>query len=233
MSVITALTAQNTTGVSAIHPVPPEFVEQQMEAVISDIGVDSVKIGMLFSPELIETVALTLIKYNIGNIVVDPVMVATSGDKLLQEDAIDAIKEFLFPIADIITPNIPEASVLLDREIKSNSDISLAAKDLAEFKSKNILVKGGHLQKDTSDDFLYLAGEERIVELKSNRIETVNTHGTGCTLSSAIASYIARGENIETSVKKAKKYINSALKAAASYKIGNGHGPVHHFHKFW
>jgi len=233
MSVITALTAQNTVGVTAIHPVPVDFVERQMEAVLSDIGTDAVKIGMLFSPELIKCVADQLRSFKIKNIVLDPVMVATSGDKLLLDDAIEALKEQLLPLADIITPNLPETEVLLGREIKSLADLAQAAEELAGLGCSNILIKGGHLQDEESDDLLYLGDEKRSVVLPGRRIVTNNTHGTGCTLSSAIASYLARGKEIEEAVRLAKEYITGAIIAGADYQIGHGHGPVHHFYKFY
>ncbi|MDD4073370.1 MAG: bifunctional hydroxymethylpyrimidine kinase/phosphomethylpyrimidine kinase [Desulfobacterales bacterium] len=232
MSVITALTAQNTMGVTGIHPVPVDFVKQQMEAVLTDIGTDAVKIGMLYSPELIETVAAQLKKFNVANIVLDPVMVAQSGDKLLRDDAIDAIKKYLLPMADIVTPHLPEASVLLGRKIRELNELEQAAKDLAKFGSRNILIKGGHLEDGTSDDLLYLGEDKRIILLKGKRVTTRNNHGTGCTLSSAIASFIAKGNDIEQAVWLAKTYITEAISAGAAYTIGHGHGPVHHFYKF-
>jgi hydroxymethylpyrimidine/phosphomethylpyrimidine kinase len=233
MSVITALTAQNTKGVTGIHAVPPDFAEKQMEAVFSDIGVDAVKIGMLYSAELIETVAQVLKKYKIDKIVLDPVMVAQSGDKLLQDNAIEAIKIHLMPLSSVVTPNLPEASVLLDRTLHGFEDIKKGAKDLCEYGSRSVLIKGGHLKDNDSTDFLYLAKEDRFVILEGERINTINNHGTGCTLSSAIASCMAKGCEIEEAVRKAKTYINEAIRAGSKYKIGHGHGPVHHFHKFW
>jgi len=233
MSVITALTAQNTKGVTGIHAVPPDFAEKQMETVFSDIGVDAVKIGMLFSAELIETVAQVLKKYKIDKIVLDPVMVAQSGDKLLKDNAIEAIKIHLMPLSMVVTPNLPEASVLLDRTLHDFEDIKKGAKDLSEYGSRSVLIKGGHLKDNDSTDFLYLGEEDRIVTLEGERINTINNHGTGCTLSSAIASCMAKGCEIEEAVRKAKTYINEAIRAGSKYKIGHGHGPVHHFHKFW
>ena len=229
MSVITALTAQNTLGVTAIHAVPVDFVAAQMDAVLSDIGADAVKIGMLFSPELIRTVADGLRRHGAKNIVLDPVMVAQSGDKLLQDEAVAAIKEHLIPLADLITPNLPEASVLLDREITSEADLSAAATDLAAMGAGNVLIKGGHLESENSDDCLYLGDEQRLVTLAGERVVTRNNHGTGCTLSSAIAAYLARGEDMETAVRLGKDYITGAIQAGAAYEIGRGNGPVHHF----
>jgi hydroxymethylpyrimidine/phosphomethylpyrimidine kinase len=229
MSVITALTAQNTLGVSAIHAVPVDFVAAQMDAVLSDIGADAVKIGMLFSPELIRTVADGLRRYEAKNIVLDPVMVAQSGDKLLQDEAVAALKQHLIPLADLITPNLPEASVLLDREILSEDDVAAAAVDLAALGAGNVLIKGGHLESENSDDCLYLGAEGRLVTLAGERVVTRNNHGTGCTLSSAIAAFLARGEDMETAVRLGKDYIAGAIQAGAAYEIGHGNGPVHHF----
>ena len=229
MSVITALTAQNTLGVSAIHAVPVDFVAAQMDAVLSDIGADAVKIGMLFSPELIRTVADGLRRYEAKNIVLDPVMVAQSGDKLLQDEAVTALKEHLIPLADLITPNLPEASVLLDRDILTEEDLAAAAVDLAALGAGNVLIKGGHLESENSDDCLYLGAEGRLVTLAGERVVTRNNHGTGCTLSSAIAAYLARGEDMETAVRLGKDYIAGAIQAGAAYEIGHGNGPVHHF----
>ena len=229
MTVITALTAQNTKGVSAIHAVPVPFVRAQLDAVLGDIGCDAVKIGMLFSPELIRTVADNLRKFDIRTSVLDPVMVAQSGDKLLQDEAVAAIKEHLIPLADLITPNLPEASVLLDREITSEADLSAAATDLAAMGAGNVLIKGGHLESENSDDCLYLGAERRLVTLAGERVVTRNNHGTGCTLSSAIAAYLARGEDMETAVRLGKDYIAGAIQAGAAYEIGRGNGPVHHF----
>lgn len=233
MSVITALTAQNTVGVSAIHAVPIDFVAAQMEAVLSDIGVDAVKIGMLFSPELIRTVADHLRKFDIRTIVLDPVMIAQSGDKLLQDEAIEALKEYLIPMAELITPNLPEASVLLGRDTFTTAAIEQATIELTSMGCRNVLIKGGHLEGEDSNDCLYLGAEKRLVIIPGQRIATRNNHGTGCTLSAAIASFIARGESIEAAVRLAKEYITGAIGAGAGYSIGHGHGPVHHFFRFF
>jgi len=232
MSVITALTAQNTVGVSGIHGVPIDFVRLQMEAVLSDIGTDAVKIGMLFSPELIATVAEQLQRFHVANIIVDPVMIAQSGDKLLQDEAIDALKSRLIPMAELITPNLPEASVLLDREITTLDMVADAARELCRLGCTNVLIKGGHLQGAVSDDCLYLGKADEMIFLPAVRIETCNNHGTGCTLSSAIASGIAKGHDVAKAVRLAKEYITGAIAAGAGYSIGKGHGPVHHFHAF-
>ncbi|MBW2706684.1 MAG: bifunctional hydroxymethylpyrimidine kinase/phosphomethylpyrimidine kinase [Deltaproteobacteria bacterium] len=233
MSVITALTAQNTQGVTAIHALPPSFAIEQMTAVFTDIGADAVKIGMLYSAELIEAISETLNKYRARNIVLDPVMVAQSGDKLLQDDAIQAIKDHLMPVADVVTPNLPEAEVLLGQKIESFEDMQRAARSLAQFGSRSVLIKGGHLEGNISTDLLYLTEEDRFVILEAERVDSRNNHGTGCTLSSAIAAYISRGSQIEDAVRKAKTYIQNAIRAGAAYKIGHGHGPVHHFFEFW
>jgi hydroxymethylpyrimidine/phosphomethylpyrimidine kinase len=233
LSVLTALTAQNTRGVTAIHAVPANFVEAQMDAVLTDIGADAIKIGMLFSAELIEVVAHGLKKHAATNVVLDPVMVAQSGDTLLQDNAITAIKEHLIPLADIITPNVPEAEVILDRKIDDISRMAEAARDLAHFGSQSVLVKGGHLAENSSTDFLYMTPKNRLIEYTAEQVDTINNHGTGCTLSSAIAAQLAHGYDIQTAVGKAKDYITSAIKTGAHYVLGKGNGPVHHFYKFW
>jgi hydroxymethylpyrimidine/phosphomethylpyrimidine kinase len=232
-SVITALTAQNTCGVSAIHAVPIAFVRAQMDAVLSDIGCDAVKIGMLFSPELIREVAEGLKRYGAARIVLDPVMVAQSGDRLLQDEAVGALEEWLLPLATIVTPNLPEASVLLGRDVDTAGAAGEAARQLVAMGCANVLVKGGHLEGSDCDDVLWLGDEERLVRLAGKRIATVNNHGTGCTLSSAIAAFLARGADIEEAVRRAKEYIIGAIAAGAGYRLGRGHGPVHHQHRCW
>lgn len=233
MSVITALTAQNTTGVTGIHPVPVDFVARQMEAVFSDIGADAVKIGMLFSAPLIETVARGLREHGAANIVLDPVMVAQSGDRLLENDAVQALKARLLPLADVLTPNLPEAAVLLQRDIENLHDMQAAVRDLAGFGCRAVLLKGGHQPGLRSTDVLYLAAEDRSVILRGEAVETRNNHGTGCTLSSAVAAHLARGLDLEAAVRGAKAYITAAIGAGAGYRLGAGHGPVHHFFDFW
>jgi hydroxymethylpyrimidine/phosphomethylpyrimidine kinase len=188
---------------------------------------------MLYSAELIAVVAAALKKHSARNIVLDPVMVAQSGDKLLQDDAIEAIKTHLMPLADVVTPNIPEASVLCGRPLKQWSDIENAAETMAQHGSRSILIKGGHGNENESTDLLLLARENRFVRLTADRIKTNNNHGTGCTLSSAIAGYMAQGEDIETAVQKAKAFMNQAIAAGAAYKLGHGNGPMHHFFQWW
>jgi hydroxymethylpyrimidine/phosphomethylpyrimidine kinase len=233
MSVITALTAQNTREVTGIFPVPPDFIGRQIDAVLSDIGTDAVKIGMLHSPEVILTVARHLKKWHVCNLVLDPVMVAKSGDKLLQDDAVAALKQSLIPLADIITPNLPEASVLLGRTVSNRADMERAARDLADLGCPHVLVKGGHLSDDSSLDLLFSAATGQLQELPGNRVPTPNSHGTGCTLSSAVCAGLAKGMDMSNAVKHAKTYITGALAAGAAFSIGQGHGPVHHFHALW
>ena len=233
MSVITALTAQNTQGVKGIHPVPVDFVARQLDAVLPDIGADAVKIGMLYSAELIALVARKLREYGAAHVVLDPVMVAQSGDPLLREDAVEALKAHLVPLAEILTPNIPEAAALLGRKISGASEMPAAAIELAELGCRNVLVKGGHLEGKDSDDCLYLGDGKPVVRFPAVRVETRNNHGTGCTLSSAIAAFLARGDGVEAAVRRAKEYITGAIRAGAAYRLGHGHGPVHHFWRFW
>ncbi len=233
MSAVTALTAQNTLGVSAIHPVPPEFAAAQIAAVFEDIGADAVKIGMLYSARLIRVVAEQLRKYEARHIVLDPVMVAQSGDRLLEDDAVGAIREHLMPLAEVVTPNVPEAEVLAGRRITGTADMEAAGQDLARYGSEAVLLKGGHLEEADSSDRLYLCRENRWVTFPAERIASRNTHGTGCTLSSAIAAHLARGEDLEAAVRQAKIYITAALRAGAAYRLGTGHGPVHHFFRYW
>ncbi|MFO7876740.1 MAG: bifunctional hydroxymethylpyrimidine kinase/phosphomethylpyrimidine kinase [Desulfovermiculus sp.] len=233
MTVLTALTAQNTQGVRDIHPVPSSFVQAQLEAVLDDIGVDAVKIGMLFSAEVMQSVASVLTERNIKNIVLDPVMVAQSGDTLLEERAIEAMGQSLMPAADLITPNLPEAEVLLQQSIDGLEAMHQAVRELAAFGSRAVLLKGGHREGKESIDILYLRDEDRSVALSAEYISTVNNHGTGCTLSSAVAAHLACGLNMEEAVRRGKKYITQAIQAGADYRLGKGHGPVHHFFEFW
>jgi hydroxymethylpyrimidine/phosphomethylpyrimidine kinase len=232
-SVIVALTAQNTQGVSGIHAVPAAFVTQQIDAVFEDLDVAAVKIGMLATAELIETVAAGLKRHNARNIVLDPVMIAASGDRLLERDAVEAIRRHLFPLAALITPNIPEAAALLGSSAaETEAAIDEQAEKLAALGAANVLIKGGHGRGDISSDLLLLAGGAR-QRFNAPRYETRNTHGTGCTLSSAIASGLAKGLDLPTAVGHAKTYITAAIAAADQVPVGRGHGPVHHFHHWW
>ena len=223
MSAITALTAQNTTGVTGIMEVTPEFLSLQLEAIFTDIYPDAVKTGMVSSGELIKTISATLKKYNARNIVVDPVMVATSGAKLISDEAIEILKAELLPLATVITPTIPEAEVLSGMTIKNEEDMIAAAKAIYEKFNCNVLLKGGH-QINDANDLLYRDGG--YVWFKGKRIDNSNTHGTGCTLSSAIASNLAKGENLDDAVKHAKDYISGAL--AYMLDLGRGSGPLAH-----
>lgn len=223
MSAITALTAQNTTGVAGIMEVSPEFLKEQIDCIFTDIRPDAVKIGMVSSAELITAIAEKLTEYHAGNIVVDPVMVATSGAKLISDDAIDTLKERLLPMADVLTPNIPEAEVLSGMEIRTEEDMIKAAEKINENYHCAVLLKGGH-QLNDANDLLYRNGSYRWFYGK--RIDNPNTHGTGCTLSSAIASNLAKGFDMDTSVERAKAYISGAL--GAMLDLGKGSGPMNH-----
>ena len=223
MSAITALTAQNTTGVQGIFEVTPEFLGMQIDSVFTDIRPDAVKIGMVSSVNLISVIAERLTAYHAENIVVDPVMVATSGAKLISEDAVSALKEKLLPLATVVTPNIPEAEVLADMKITSPEDMVTAAEIISKAYHCAVLCKGGH-QIHTANDLLFADGTYHWFEGK--RIDNPNTHGTGCTLSSAIASNLAKGYDLDTSVERAKKYISGAL--AAMLDLGKGSGPMNH-----
>ncbi len=231
-SVITALTAQNTREVRGIFDVPPEFVRQQIDTVFEDIAVDAVKVGMLSRPEVIEAVAQGLDRQGAARLVVDPVMVAKSGDALLQPTAVTALREQLLPRALIITPNLPETAVLLERSApETELEMIAAAEALLRLGAKAVLVKGGHL--DSADSLDILHDGSAITRLTAARVATGNTHGTGCTLSSAIAAFLARGSTLPQAVQRAKDYLNGAIGAADTLQIGGGHGPVHHFHGLW
>lgn len=223
MSVITALTAQNTTGVRGVQEVTPDFLVQQIDAVFEDVRPDAVKIGMVSSGDLIKVISERLSKYNAENIVLDTVMVATSGARLISEDAIDTLKEHLIPLATLITPNIPEAQVLADMTIQSEDDMLRAAEKIAKTYTCAVLLKGGHSIND-SNDLLYRDGSYKW--FKGKRIDNPNTHGTGCTLSSAIAANLAKGCDLDTSVQRAKDYISGAL--SYMLDLGEGAGPMNH-----
>lgn len=231
-SVVTALTAQNTLEVRAIYDVPAEFITAQMDAVFEDIRIDAVKIGMLSRPEVIEAIAAGLVRHRIGRVVLDPVMVAKSGDRLLRSEAVDSLRELLLPLATIITPNIPEASVLLGQpEISNEADMGAASRALCKLGAPWVLLKGGHLVGPESVDMLDNGHET--TRFPATRVDTRNTHGTGCTLSSAITAYLARGFDIPVAVARAKDYLTKALVGADALSVGSGHGPVHHFHASW
>jgi hydroxymethylpyrimidine/phosphomethylpyrimidine kinase len=231
-SVITALTAQNTKGVTGIHDVPPEFVTAQIDAVFSDLKVSAVKIGMLSRPATIAAVADGLDRHRQHAIVLDPVMVATSGDKLLSADAIDGLRRLLIPRALLITPNLPEAAALLETAPATNeATMRDQAERLLALGARAVLIKGGHDKGPESVDLLVAPTE--FARLAADRIPTRNTHGTGCTLSSAIAAGLAKGQDLATAVRGGKAYVTAAIRAADKLSIGSGHGPVHHFHQWW
>lgn len=223
MSVITALTSQNTQGVTAILDVSPEFIVDQMDAVFTDIYPDAIKIGMVSSPEIVEAIAESLEKYQAKNIVLDPVMVATSGAKLLKEEAMDSLINRLIPLADVITLNIPEGEILAEMEIKSEDDMQKAAELIGDKYDCAVLLKGGHKVND-ANDLLYRDGKFKW--FRSDRIDNPNTHGTGCTLSSAIASNLAKGLDLDEAIAHAKTYLTEALRAGLD--LGKGSGPLMH-----
>ena len=228
-SAITAVTVQNTLGVEAVHPIPIEILGGQIDAVLSDIGADAVKIGMLHSAEVVRLVAEKLRHYAIRNVVLDPVMVSTSGHRLIEESAIETLKSDLLPLARVITPNIPEAEILAGVKIGRNDELADVARRLSQGGRVSVLLKAGHLTEERLVDVFYNAEQDTILELPSVRVNTPNTHGTGCTLSSAFAAALARGMGLDDAARAAKEYINSAIISGADYTIGGGHGPVDHF----
>jgi hydroxymethylpyrimidine/phosphomethylpyrimidine kinase len=248
-SILTALTAQNTRGVTAIHDVPADFITAQIDAVFSDLSVGAVKIGMLSQAAAIEAVAAGLKRHRARNIVLDPVMIAASGDRLIAADAVATLRRVLIPLALVITPNLPEAAALLDTAVAaSESEMRAQAHELLKLGPRAVLMKGGHDTGAESIDLLVETptrrpaaadlplsggGEPRETRLAAARIETQNTHGTGCTLSSAIAAGLAKGESLADAVRAAKAYITAAIAAADRLSIGHGRGPVHHFHEWW
>ena len=229
-SAITAITAQNTLGVNAVEGLSIDILEGQIEAVLSDIGTDSVKIGMLHSAEVVHSVARLLRKYGIKDVVLDPVMVSTSGHKLIEDSAIAVLKSDLMPLARVITPNIPEAEILLGEPIERQGDLPGAARRLAQQYGVSVLLKAGHLVGDELIDIFYNYETGEVAELSARRVDTPNTHGTGCTLSSAFAAQLAKGLPLTEAARAAKAYINNAIIHGAAYKIGNGHGPVCNFY---
>lgn len=226
-SAITAITAQNTQAVTAIHAVPDEVVAAQINAVLSDIKIDAIKIGMLGTPSLIEAVAKALQGFE-GPVVLDPVMVAKSGDTLLADSAIDALKAHLLPLATVLTPNLPEASKLLGRK---DHPVLAQAYDLLALGPKAVLMKGGHANGETCTD--YLCTRDRETAFSAPRVATRNTHGTGCSYSSAIAACLAKGQGLEDAVRAAHDWLHHAILRSGELNVGQGHGPVHHFHGMW
>ncbi|MBP5559299.1 MAG: bifunctional hydroxymethylpyrimidine kinase/phosphomethylpyrimidine kinase [Bacteroidales bacterium] len=237
-SAITAVTVQNTLGVEAVHPVPAGIIAAQIRCVLSDIGADAIKIGMLHSAEVVLTVRKELrdavrkgwLERPV-NIVLDPVMVSTSGHRLIENDAIRVLSRELLPMARVITPNIPEAEILAGVRIHSQEDLPAVARKLSNNGTVSVLLKAGHLTEDTLTDVFYNAETDHILELTQRRLQTPNTHGTGCTLSSAFASYLAQGLSLDDAARAATGYIHGAIVSGAGYQIGHGHGPVDHFYR--
>jgi len=235
-AVIAALTAQNTQGVTAIAPVPPEFVGQQIDTLFTDIRIDAVKIGMLGQRPVTTIVAEKLAKWLPPHVVLDPVMVAKSGDHLLERDAVGALREALLPQASMLTPNLPEAGVLLDeRPVETVKEMRRVAERLRNIMAYSgqrwVLLKGGHLPGNDTIDLLH--DGDRMIELPGQRIETRNTHGTGCTLSAALAALLPQCDDVPEAARRAKAYLSEALRHADRLQVGSGHGPTHHFHAWW
>lgn len=227
MTAITALTAQNTIGVRAIHGVPPAMLVQQIDAVVEDIGVDAVKVGMLHSADMVRAVAQAIARHQLTRVVFDPVMVATSGAVLIDDAAIAVLVQQLFPRADVITPNLDEAALLVGRPLHTEGDMERAAAQLLAMGAKAVLLKGGHLQGEVVADLLAHSDGAR-TWMRASRIETPNTHGTGCTLSSAVAAFLALGHDLGEAVHLARSYVRSALLAGVQVRTGNGSGPLNH-----
>jgi hydroxymethylpyrimidine/phosphomethylpyrimidine kinase len=231
-SIITTLTAQNTQGVASIHDVPAGFITAQIDAVFSDLDVNAVKIGMVSQAASIEVVAQGLDRHRAKNIVLDPVMVATSGDRLLAPGAVKVLRTLLFPRALIVTPNLPEAAALLEHApARSEAEMESQARALLDLGARSVLIKGGHGEGSESVDLLVDASS--VTRFAAMRIATKNTHGSGCTLSSAIAAGLAKGLDLKSAVREAKAYVTAAIAGADTLKIGHGHGPLHHFHELW
>jgi hydroxymethylpyrimidine/phosphomethylpyrimidine kinase len=231
-SVIAALTAQNTRGVTGVHDVPAAFVAAQIDAVFSDLAINAVKIGMLSQPAVIDAVAAGLARWRQENVVLDPVMVATSGDRLIAPDAVEVLKRVLIPRALVITPNLPEAAALLESPLAhTESEMRSQGERLLGLGARAVLIKGGHREGAESVDLLI--EPTAFTRLAAMRIATRNTHGTGCTLSAAIAAGLAKGLDLAAAVRAAKEYVSAAIAASERLAIGSGHGPVHHFHAWW
>lgn len=225
-SAITALTAQNTTGVRSIMGCSPEVLRDQLDMVMEDFEIDAAKSGMLYSNECVKTIADCLKRHPISNYVLDPVMISTSGSRLIEEDAIHTIQKELFPLAKLVTPNLPEAEALSGISISCEEDVRKAAKEIMKSGCGAVLIKGGHRSGEDLADVLFEKGEETPLVLWSKRVDTRNTHGTGCTLSAAIATYLGFGKELKESVRLAHDYLHAAIEAGKDYKQGKGHGPV-------
>jgi hydroxymethylpyrimidine/phosphomethylpyrimidine kinase len=231
-SVLTALTAQNTHGVQGIHDVPPGFIAQQMDSVLSDLAVAAVKIGMLSQPAVIETVAAGLERHAAHQVVLDPVMVAASGDRLLAPEAVETLRRVLLPKAVVVTPNLPEAAAILDEPVAADETaMHEQAVRILALGPRAVLVKGGHADGEESVDLL--VDDAGVTRFAGPRVATRNTHGTGCTLSSAITAGLAKGMPLREAAAQAKAFMNAAIRASDQLQIGSGHGPVHHFHAWW
>jgi hydroxymethylpyrimidine/phosphomethylpyrimidine kinase len=229
MTAITAITAQNTRGVDAIHAVPAEMLAKQIDAVVTDIGVDAVKIGMLHDPDVVNVVAQAIRRYQWRRVVLDPVMVAAGGDRLIAEETIAVLVRELFPLATVITPNLHEAALLLGRSVQNESELAAAAEDLMKSGAQAVLLKGGHLRGKEVVDLL-LQRDSQVIRMSSLRIESRNTHGTGCTLSSAVACHLAVGHELAEAVRLARSYVYQAIAQGVDVKTGHGYGPLNHAH---
>ena len=227
-STLTAITAQNTVAVTAVHELPVDIIAAQIDAVIADIGVDAVKTGMLSSAAIVETVAAALQRHNVTNLVVDPVMIAKSGDALLRPEAVNALRDRLLPLAAVVTPNLPEAETLTGLSLTTAADLRQAAEQIVGMGARSVVVKGGHRDGPAAD--LFYDGV-RFQEFTAPRLDTRNTHGTGCTFAAALAAGLAQGKDLLAAVAQAKDYVTEALRH--SYPLGQGHGPLHHFYKVW
>ena len=227
-STLTAITAQNTVAVTAVHELPVDLIAAQIDAVIADIGVDAVKTGMLSSAAIVETVAAALQRHVVTNLVVDPVMIAKSGDALLRPDAVDALRARLLPLAAVVTPNLPEAETLTGLSLTTDADLRRAAAQIIGMGARAVVVKGGHRDGPAAD--LFYDGV-RFQEFTAPRLDTRNTHGTGCTFAAALAAGLAQGKDLLAAVAQAKDYVTEAIRHA--YPLGQGHGPLHHFYKVW
>lgn len=232
MTAITAVTIQNTLGVTGVHLIPVDTIIAQIRAVYEDPGVDAVKIGMLYSKEIIIAIADVLKEYGEANLVVDPVMVSTSGARLISEESLPAMIEKLFPLAAVITPNLPEAESILGKNIKHVDELPDAARAIADITGQPVLLKAGHLKESEIIDVLY-EPENGFTYFKHKRSDSKNTHGTGCALSSAIAAYLGKGEKLKEAVSIAEQYIQGSINAGSQYICGAGNGPLHHFYNFW
>lgn len=229
-SAITAITVQNTCGVTGIHPVPPLYVKEQIDAVMTDIRPDAIKIGMINDVEIVKVIADSIKEYNPKFVVFDPVMVSTSGCKLIEDSAIEAITSMLIPLSTVITPNLSEAMVLTGKKLSGVESMTTAGKELLGMGCGSVLIKGGHLEGDDMCDVLCSAGEEKPYIFKAGKIDSKNTHGTGCTLSSAIATLLALGHELPEAVSEAKEYVYKGIESGKDVHIGEGHGPLNHFH---